>query len=208
MKEYFTQRVLPAVTIEDASKALKIAEALLAGGLTVMEIPFRTKVAAESIRMIKKNFPKLNIGAGTLISIKDLHAAKDAGAQFGLAPGFNPTIVKEAHKIQMPFIPGVMTPSEVEQALEMDCLIQKLFPASLAGGVEMIKALSGPFGFTGVKFIPMGGVSLQNMSSYLALRETIAIGGSWIASTSLIAQNQFNQIETNAREALKMVNSQ
>jgi 2-dehydro-3-deoxyphosphogluconate aldolase / (4S)-4-hydroxy-2-oxoglutarate aldolase len=204
MKEYFNQRILPAVTFEDVSKALKVAETLLAAGLNVMEVPFRTKAAADSIKMIKKNFPELIVGAGTLLSIQDVKSAKEAGAQFGLAPGLNPSIVKEAQKVQLPFVPGVMTPSEVAHALELNCFILKLFPASLIGGVEMIKTLSGPFGFTGVKFIPMGGVSLQNMNSYLALKEVIAVGGSWIATTSLISQDRYKDIETNAREAVSM----
>jgi 2-dehydro-3-deoxyphosphogluconate aldolase/(4S)-4-hydroxy-2-oxoglutarate aldolase len=175
---------------------------ILKGGLDVMEVPFRTKVAAESIKLICNTFPEMKIGAGTILTPAQVAEAKKAGAQFGLAPGFNPAVVKEAIKNDFPFIPGVMTPSEVELALELGCKILKLFPASQVGGIAMLNALIGPYGYTGVKFIPMGGVTLDNLNEFLSLKNVEAVGGSWLATKSLIEKKAFDVIEQNVKDAL------
>jgi 2-dehydro-3-deoxyphosphogluconate aldolase/(4S)-4-hydroxy-2-oxoglutarate aldolase len=203
---FFSHKILPAVSFEDSSQALRVAEAINNGGLNVMEVPLRTKEACLAIKKIRENVPEMLIGAGTILTRSQLHQAKGSGAQFGLAPGFNPAIVKEAAQIGFPFVPGVMTPSEVELAIEQSCLILKLFPAEQIGGIEMLKALSGPYKHTQVKFIPMGGVSLQNMGSYLAQENVAAIGGSWIASKELIASADYETIKSNTAEALQVAN--
>ena len=202
MHEFFSQKILPAVSFEDSSQALKVAGAIRAGGLNVMEVPLRTKEAFVSIKEIRENMPEMYIGAGTILTLSQLHQAKESGAQFGLAPGFNPTIVKAAAEIDFPFVPGVMTPSEIELAIEQSCLILKLFPAEQIGGVGMLAALYGPYKHTGVKFIPMGGISLKNMSDYLAQKNVEAIGGSWIAGKDLIASRDYETITANTEEAL------
>ncbi|BDD01204.1 bifunctional 4-hydroxy-2-oxoglutarate aldolase/2-dehydro-3-deoxy-phosphogluconate aldolase [Persicobacter psychrovividus] len=194
-------KVLPAVTIPKKEQAVATAKAILAGGLALMEIPFRTEEAAECIALIRKEVPQMHIGAGTILTKEQLHQAKAAGASFALAPGFNPEVVKEAKAIGLPFIPGVMSPSEVELALELGCKVQKLFPATQAGGIGMLKALAGPYGHTGVQFIPMGGVSLKNMNDYLGAPNVVAVGGSWLATKPLIATGDFDQITFNVREA-------
>lgn len=205
MENFFSRRILPAVTLEDSGKALKVAQAILEGGLNVMEVPFRTAEAVKSIVTVRTELPDMIIGAGTILSVEQLHQAAESGAQFGLAPGFNPSVVKEAIKLNFPFIPGVMTPSEVELALEIGCRILKLFPASQVGGLEMLKALEGPYKHTGVKFIPMGGVNLQNIKAFIQHSMVIAIGGSWLATKKLISENNYNQIKINALEALQAV---
>lgn len=204
MQHFFSKKILPAVTIENTAQAVKVAEAIQSGGLNVMEVPLRTEAAFLSIKTIRENVPDLYLGAGTILTLDQLHQAKDSGAQFGLAPGFNPTIVKAAAEINFPFIPGVMTPSEVEQSIALSCLILKLFPAGQVGGVDMLKALASPYKHTDVKFIPMGGVSLQNMNNYLAQENVIAVGGSWLASKPLIAAAAYDSIETNTAEAVKI----
>lgn len=204
MEKLFEKRILPAITFDDSTLAVQVAEAVLKGGLDIMEVPFRTKVAGDSIRLIRNAIPNMKIGAGTILTPSQVVEAKEAGALFGLAPGFNPAVVKEAIKNEFMFIPGVMTPSEVEMALEMGCTIQKLFPASLVGGIDMLKALYGPYAHTDVKFIPMGGVSLMNMSDYLALPNVIAIGGSWLATKDLVSQNKFETICQNVTNACKI----
>lgn len=207
MQEFFSQKILPAVSFENSSQAINVAEAIRNGGLNIMEVPLRTKEAFISIKKIRESIPEMYIGAGTILTLSQLHQAKESGAQFGLAPGFNPTIVKAAAEIDFPFIPGVMTPSEIELAIEQSCLILKLFPAEQVGGIGMLKALSGPYKNTGVKFIPMGGVSLQNMDNYLAQENVTAVGGSWIASKELIASADYETIKVNTEEALKIVAS-
>jgi 2-dehydro-3-deoxyphosphogluconate aldolase/(4S)-4-hydroxy-2-oxoglutarate aldolase len=203
MKTYFSKRILPAITFEDAASAVQVANAVLRGGLDVMEVPFRTKVAAESIKLICEAFPEMKIGAGTILTPSQVAEAKKAGAQFGLAPGFNPAVVKEAIKIDFPFIPGVMTPSEVELALEFGCKILKLFPAAQVGGIAMLNALLGSYGHTGVKFIPMGGITIDNLHEFLSLLNVQAIGGSWLATKSMITEMAFDVIEQNVRTAVE-----
>lgn len=203
MDKFFLKRILPAVTFDDAYRALQVAEAIVKGGLNVMEVPLRTKEAFLSIQMIRENMPSMYIGAGTILTIESLHQAKASGAQFGLSPGFNPKIVEAAREMNFPFVPGVMTPSEVEQAMERGCRILKLFPAEQVGGPAMLKALNGPFKHTGVKFIPMGGVSLSNMRSYLDQENVIAVGGSWLATKDMIAAGDYEAIRKNTAEAFQ-----
>jgi 2-dehydro-3-deoxyphosphogluconate aldolase/(4S)-4-hydroxy-2-oxoglutarate aldolase len=204
MEGFFTKRILPAVTFEDSNKALKVAKAILDGGLDVMEVPFRTGEACGAIRKIRAELADMHVGAGTILNVHQLHEAQQSGAQFGLAPGFNPSVVKEAIKIDFPFIPGVMTPSEVELALELGCKILKLFPAAQVGGLEMLKALEGPYAHTGVKFIPMGGVNIQNLKQFIAQKSVIAVGGSWLATQLLIANDDYKKITSNVAEALAL----
>jgi 2-dehydro-3-deoxyphosphogluconate aldolase/(4S)-4-hydroxy-2-oxoglutarate aldolase len=196
------QKILPAVTFSSPHEAVPVAEAMLKGGLHVMEVPFRTKVAAMAVTLIRKNFPEMYIGAGTLLSTMQVKQAVDAGAQFGLAPGFNPTICKEAIDYDFPFIPGVMTPSEIELAAEMDFKILKLFPAAQLDGVRFLMALQSPYEQLQTQFIPMGGVSLQNMHEYLQLKNVIAVGGSWLATREIINAKQFDKITKLVKEAL------
>ncbi len=205
MEHFFEQKIMPAITIEDENKAIKVAQAVIDGGLNIMEVPFRTESAAQCISKITKIFPNLYVGAGTLITAEQVILAKASGAAFGLSPGFNKSVVQQAIDLDFPFIPGVMTPSELELALEMGCKIQKLFPASQVGGIKMLKALTGPYGHTGVAFIPMGGVSLDNMSKFLAMDHVIAIGGSWLATKQLIADNNYSTITENITKALLRV---
>jgi 2-dehydro-3-deoxyphosphogluconate aldolase/(4S)-4-hydroxy-2-oxoglutarate aldolase len=196
------QRILPAVTFSAADQALPVAEALLKGGLHVMEVTFRTGVAAEAISIVRKNFPEMYVGAGTLVSIPQLKQAVDAGAQFGLAPGLNPAICKNAISNNFPFVPGVMTPSDIELASEMGFKILKLFPAAIFDSVRFLKALQEPYQQLGTRFIPMGGVTINNMNEYLQLKNVIAVGGSWLASIELITAKQFDIIIERTKEAL------
>lgn len=202
MEHFFKYGILPAITIEDESKAVKVAKAVIKGGLNVMEIPFRTKNAVTSIKFITAVYPELQVGAGTILTPEQVVQAKESGAAFGLSPGFNPIVVKEAIKNELPFIPGIMTPSGVEQAMELGCMVLKLFPASQVGGTKMLKALLGPYGHTGVKFIPMGGVFIQNMKNYLSMENVLAIGGSWMATKQLIAESDYDMISKNIKEAI------
>ena len=199
------QKILPAITFDAIEDALPVAEALLKAGLTVMEIPFRTEVAGKAISVIRKVFPEMNIGAGTLLKLFQLKSAIDSGAQFGISPGFNQTICKEAKHLSFPFIPGVMTPSEMEAANGVGYKILKLFPAEQVGAVNFLKAMQGPYEHLEIKFIPMGGVTLQNIESYLRLSNVIAVGGSWLATKELMATKNYKAIEENVSAALMKI---
>lgn len=198
-----TKRIVPVVVLDDAEFAEPLAEALLAGGLDIMEITFRTEAAEESIRRIATQFPEILLGAGTLLEKEQVQRAKDAGAVFGLAPGLNPNIISAANKIGLQFSPGVMTPSDVEMALALGCKLLKFFPAEVAGGVDMLKALSGPYEHTGVKFIPTGGVTSENIRSYLKLPIVAAIGGSWMVDKTLINEKKWGEITRITRHAIE-----
>jgi 2-dehydro-3-deoxyphosphogluconate aldolase/(4S)-4-hydroxy-2-oxoglutarate aldolase len=200
-----SQKILPAVTFSSADQALPLTEALLLGGLRVMEVTFRTAVAAEAITIIRKKFPEMYLGAGTLLSRTQLKQAMDAGAQFGLAPGFNPAVCKNADDHHFPFIPGVMTPSEIELAAGMGFKILKLFPASQVGGIPFLKAVYDPYLSLQIKFIPMGGVSPDNMTEYLQLKNVIAVGGSWLTKDELLRAKKFDQITESVKEAILKV---
>jgi 2-dehydro-3-deoxyphosphogluconate aldolase / (4S)-4-hydroxy-2-oxoglutarate aldolase len=204
MNRIFEKRVVPVAVIDRVEDAEPLAEALQKGGLDIVEVTFRTPAAEESIRRIRRAYPAMLVGAGTVLDSEQVKRAVDAGAQFGVAPGLNETVVNVARQAGLPFVPGVMTPSEVEAALALGCKLQKLFPAETAGGLSMLKALAGPYGHTGVKFIPLGGVSVATAPAYLALPIVAAIGGSWIADRKLIADQKWSTITSLAAEAVAL----
>jgi len=197
-----SQKILPAVTFEKEDQILPVAEALAKAGLLTMEIPFRTDIASNAIEQIRMKFPEINIGAGTLLSPAQVKEANNAGAQFGLSPGFSQQVCNEAARCQMPFVPGVMTPSEIEIACSQGYSILKLFPAEQLGGLAFLKAMQGPYEQLKVQFIPMGGVNINNMKEYISLKNVIAVGGSWIATKELMSQKDYKTIEENARKAI------
>jgi len=202
MKKY---GVVPVIAIESVDAALPLADALAEGGLPMAEITFRTKAGGEVIARIGKERPNVILGAGTVLNLENLRAAKASGASFGVAPGTNPDIVAEAARLGLPFIPGVVTPSEVEKALALGAKIQKFFPAEASGGLAMIKALAAPYGHTGVKFMPTGGVSLANLEEYLKNEAVLCVGGTWIATKELIAAKKWDEIRDNCRRAMEVV---
>ena len=170
-----------------------------------MEITFRTAAAAESIRRIRQEVPQMAIGAGTLLTPDNVKAAVDAGAQFGVSPGLNEIVLAAAGKNWMPFFPGVLTPTEVDRALNLGCKYLKFFPAEPAGGAAMLKALVAPFAHTGVKFLPTGGINTAALPDYLALPQVAAVGGSWMAEKKLVAEKAWSKITALTAEALKVV---
>ena len=197
-------RIVSVITIDRVEDAEPLAQALLDGGLNTMEVTFRTEAAPEAIRRIKAAFPKIHLGAGTLLTGEHVAQAVAAGAAFGLAPGLNPEVVRYAHERGLGFIPGVMTPSEVEIGLSLGCRVQKFFPADIAGGVKMLRTLAGPFGHTGVKFLPLGGVNAATLKEFLAAPGVAAVGGSWIADRALIKAGDWAGITKLAREAVAL----
>jgi 2-dehydro-3-deoxyphosphogluconate aldolase/(4S)-4-hydroxy-2-oxoglutarate aldolase len=207
MERILTKRVVPVAVINRVEDAVPLAQALLAGGLDIIEVTFRTPAAADCIRAIRQALPAMWVGAGTLLDPAQVHRAREAGAQFGVAPGLNEAVVQQAQALGLPFIPGVATASEVERARARGCLLQKLFPADVLGGVKLLKALAGPYGQTGVKFIPLGGVNAQTAREYLALPIVAAIGGSWLCDKQLIAEKNWAAITQLTRAALALAAS-
>lgn len=199
------KRIVPVVVKVDTSEdAVLLAQALLAGGLNVIEVTFRAANAAEAVYAIARKVPEMILGAGTLLTAEQVNTAREAGAQFGVAPGLNLDVVAAAKKLNMPFIPGVMTPSEVENALAADCQLLKFFPANIAGGVPMLKALAAPYAHTGVKFVALGGIKADNMREYLQEPIVAAVGGSWLVEPALVAKHDWKTITARTREALQI----
>ena len=197
--------VVPVIVIEKEEQAVPLARALVKGGLPVLEVTFRTKAAAGAIAAIKREVPEAVIGAGTLLAPQMVKDAKAAGAVFGVAPGFDPAVMAAAKEAGLPMCPGIATASELSQALTAGCEMVKFFPAEAAGGVKMIKNLLGAFRFTGVKFMPTGGVNISNVAEYLAVPEIVCCGGTWIVPKDALAAGDWAAIEKLASDAAALV---
>lgn len=200
-------RIIPVVKMDDAEKAVPLAKALLAGGITAIEITFRTtegeegfKKIAACIKKVCDEVPQMLVGAGTVINAGLAEKAVAAGAQFIVSPGFNPSTVDWCISRKIPVYPGVNTPSLVEQALEKGLSVLKFFPAEVCGGTKMLKALAGPF--PTVKFMATGGVNDKNVRDYFACKNLVAVGGSWMVSEALINECKWDEITRLSKEAL------
>jgi 2-dehydro-3-deoxyphosphogluconate aldolase/(4S)-4-hydroxy-2-oxoglutarate aldolase len=199
--------VVPVVAVDSVDQGMRLCEALMEGGLPVAEITFRTKAAEEVIRRAIHDFPGMILGAGTILTIENLHRAFEAGASFGVAPGCNPAIIEEAKRIQFPFAPGVCTPTDVELAMRHGARTLKFFPAEACGGLDMLRALIGPYGHTGIEFCPTGGVNAGNMLRYLALPEVAFVGGTWLAKRDLMLDGNWHRITQLTRNAVQIAAS-
>ncbi|MGV3764327.1 bifunctional 4-hydroxy-2-oxoglutarate aldolase/2-dehydro-3-deoxy-phosphogluconate aldolase [Parapedobacter sp.] len=197
-------RVVPVISLPHAESASRLAEVLVEGGLPVAEITFRTTVAAAAITAMRKASKPLLVGAGTLLNVDDVKKAIDAGAQFGVAPGLNTGVVEEALKLGFPFCPGVMTPSDVERGLSLGLRMLKFFPAEPAGGVPMLRSIIAPYKHTGVRFMPTGGISAVQAMEYLSIPEVVAVGGSWVASSADIKNENWNAILQHCKAVAEM----
>lgn len=191
--------IVPVVKISGADKAAALARALLEGGLPAAEITFRTDAAAASIAAIAREVPEVLVCAGTVLTVDTAKQAVDAGAAGIICPGTNPAVVEWCLDKGVPVLPGCATPTEVEACMRMGLGAVKLFPASVIGGVEMLKALSGPYG--SMLFMPTGGIRPENAGDYLALSNVLAVGGSWIASERDMAAGDFESIREKAAAA-------
>lgn len=195
--------VVPVVAIEDVADAPRLGRALLDGGLPCAEITFRTVAAAEAIRLLSTECPDILVGAGTVLSVDQAEQAVSSGAKFIVSPGFDAKVVDWCLANGVTITPGVMTPTEINLALNKGLDILKFFPAEAVGGVKILKAIGGPYG--GVKFIPTGGISPANLADYLRLPMVHACGGSWLATKQLIAKGEFDRITQLAAEAVAIV---
>ena len=195
--------VVPVVVLEDVKDAVPLAQALVEGGLPCAEVTFRTAAAEESIRLMTEKFPEMLVGAGTVLTTEQVDAAVKAGAKFIVSPGFDPEIVDYCLKKEIPVLPGCISPSEVAQAVKRGLKTVKFFPAEPAGGLKMIKAMAAPY--TGLKFMPTGGINATNVKEYLAYDKILACGGSWMVKGSLVEAGEFDKIEAMTKEAVEIV---
>ena len=193
--------VIPVLVIDDAATAFALAQALVAGGLPALEVTLRTPVALEAIREMAR-VPGGAVGAGTLLTPADVEAAKAAGATFGVAPGATDRLLDACEANDLPLLPGAATATEVMRLLERGYTVQKFFPAEANGGVPALKAIGAPI--PQVKFCPTGGVSLKNAPDYLALSNTLCVGGSWVAPAALVKAGDWAAITALAAEAAKL----
>lgn len=197
-------KLVPVVVLEDAKDALPLAKALIDGGLPVAEVTFRTAAAADSIRAISEAYPEMLVGAGTVTNLEQAKTAVAAGAKFLVTPGFSDEVTRYAVEHEIPIFPGTCTPTEVMQAMGYGLKVVKFFPASQYGGLNTIKALTGPF--PAMRFMPTGGINAGNVKEYLADKHIIACGGSWMVKGDLIAAGKFDEIQRLTQEAVALVN--
>jgi 2-dehydro-3-deoxyphosphogluconate aldolase / (4S)-4-hydroxy-2-oxoglutarate aldolase len=193
--------VIPVLVIDELADAVPLASALVAGGLPVLEITLRTPVALAAIEAIARNVPDACVGVGTVTSTAEMEQSINAGATFAVSPGCTSDLATKAAGFELPYLPGVASPSDVMRALEHDLTFLKLFPAAAAGGPAMLKALAGPF--PNVRFCPTGGVGLDNLADYLGLDNVVTVGGSWVAPRSDIADKNWSAITGHAAGAVK-----
>ncbi|MGL2778400.1 bifunctional 4-hydroxy-2-oxoglutarate aldolase/2-dehydro-3-deoxy-phosphogluconate aldolase [Helicobacter pylori] len=194
--------IVPVVVVENIKDAVPLAQSLIEGGIPIIEVTLRSSCALEAIELIAKNVPKMRVGAGTILNLTQLEQAQNRGAEFLISPGLTIKLLEYAKKKDMPLIPGVSSSSEVMQALELGYNALKFFPAEYCGGVKLLNAFNGPF--KGVKFCPTGGVSVDNMRSYLALENVVCVGGSWLTPKDLIQNKEWDKITEICKRALAL----
>lgn len=197
--------VIAVLTVDDPVDAVPLAQALKAGGITAIELTLRTPRALEAIKRIRAELPDVLIGAGTVLNVGQLKEVQAAGALFAVAPGCNPSTLRAAKDLGLPFAPGVATPSDVEIAIEHGCRLLKFFPAGTSGGLAHLAAMGAPFAHLGVKYIPLGGIALEQLGDYLKSPLVAAVGGSWLAKPDVIKRKDWAEITAAAAAATKVV---
>ena len=195
--------IIPVIAFNSVDEALPLCKALMAGGLPAAEVTFRTACAAECIAAMAEAEPEMCVGAGTVLTVEQVEQARTAGAEFIVSPGYNEDVVKHCIEIELPVLPGTVTPSEVTAAENLGLKVTKFFPASQYGGLNTIKALAAPF--VGHRFMPTGGVSTDNVEEYLSSSAIIACGGTWMVKPALFADGDFSKVEQIARDAMDVV---
>ena len=197
--------VVAVVVIDDVSSAVPLANALWAGGISAIELTLRTPVGLEALKAIKAELPNVFAGVGTILTTEQVEKSRTAGAAFAVAPNCDPIIIGKARQLGLPFAPGIMTPSDIGQAIALGCRILKYFPAESAGGLAHLKNISAPYAHLKPRFIPTGGINLNNFTAYLKTPNVLAVGGSWIAPQNLIREKSWEAITTLARAATNQI---
>jgi len=197
-------KIIAVVVIDNAEDAVPLANALIEGGISAIELTLRTPSAFDSLQRIREHCPELMVGLGTVISKAQVEKAAAADAAFAVAPGLNPKVVLAAQEAGLPFAPGILTPSDIEIAVELGCKLLKFFPAEPSGGIAYLNSMTGPYAHLGLEYIPLGGLDENNFTSYLALKNVPAVGGSWIAPRDLIQKKDWATITAKAQLAIQM----
>lgn len=197
--------VIAVLVVDEAASVVPLARALIACGINVMELTLRTDAAVAALRLVKQEVPEMLAGVGTVLSPGQLDEVMDAGAEFAVSPGLNPKVVQHAQSIGLPFAPGVATPSEMEQAIDLGCRELKFFPAEPIGGIKYLKSMSAPYRHLGLQFIPLGGINANQLGAYLADPSVLAVGGSWIAPRQIIAKSDWSTVIDRATESRRIV---
>ncbi len=197
--------VIAVLVIDDVKDAVPLARALLEGNVDIMELTLRTPAAMDALQEIKNHVPEMMVGIGTVLTPDQVKQITKLGAAFGVAPGLNPNVVKTAQKEGLPFSPGIVTPSDIECAIELGCNVLKYFPAEPAGGLTYLKSMANPYTHLGLKYVPLGGLNQDNFKAYLEFPSVLAVGGSWIAKRDVIQKNDWNTITKNAQQASQVV---
>lgn len=207
LSQLASQRIVAVLVIDDAKSAVPLAKALLAGGVSTMELTLRTPAALDALRAIKAEVPEMLAGMGTVLSVEQVEQIAQAGAAFGVAPGTNPRVIQAAKAKGLSFAPGVATPTDIELALEQGCRLLKFFPAEPSGGLNFLNSIAAPFAHLGVKYVPLGGVQPDNLVQYLKNPHVLAVGGSWLAPRDLVDAKNWTEITRRATEARQIVES-
>ncbi|KEI69318.1 bifunctional 4-hydroxy-2-oxoglutarate aldolase/2-dehydro-3-deoxy-phosphogluconate aldolase [Endozoicomonas elysicola] len=203
LKQLQQQRVLPVIQIEDLNSAEPLAEILIAHGFPIMEITLRSDVSLAAIKRISKRYPQSILSAGTVLTPEQVDAARQAGAEFVISPGFNPVTYNHALQSKVFMVPGINSPSDIEQAMYHGAQVLKFFPAEASGSVNMLKSLTGPYQH--IRVIPTGGISPDNLASYLQIPQVIACGGTWLATVDSLNQRKWNIIEEKVKAARQLI---
>ncbi|MDQ8180303.1 bifunctional 4-hydroxy-2-oxoglutarate aldolase/2-dehydro-3-deoxy-phosphogluconate aldolase [Pelagicoccus sp. SDUM812005] len=199
-------RVVAGFTIENASHAVPLCRALLAGGIDTIELTLRSSAAMGAVRRIAEEVPEICLGVGTILTPEQVLEVKEAGAAFGVAPGLNSRVVKTAAEAGLPFAPGVCTPSELEGAIALGCRFVKFFPAEASGGLKYLRSMAAPYQHLGIQYFPLGGLNAVNMLDYLREQNVPTIGGSWIVQSDLVANGDWAAFTQRAAEVVKTLN--
>ena len=197
--------VVAVITINDIEDSNYLCDALISGGVKTIELTLRTKNVLNIMEHISKTFSDISIGAGTILSIAQLKSSIQSGALFGVAPGLDPDVVKKAQELKFPFAPGICTPSDIQMAIKCGCTILKFFPAEYSGGIKYLESIAAPYIQNRLKFIPLGGININNAVKYLKSESILAIGGSWIAQSSLIQTKNWKEIQNRALEIKNLI---
>ena len=202
IRELKEARVIPILTLEKSEYALPAVEAIASAGIKAVEITLRTESALKSLKVVREKFPNMLLSAGTVLTVEQLKSVIDAGVNYAVAPGFNRKVVDVSISKDFPFFPGVCTPSDITSAVELGIDVLKFFPAEAVGGVNMLKAIYGPYEHLGLKFIPTGGINQDNIKGYLSLPYVLACGGTWLAEESMIDNKEWDKIRILCSQAV------
>ena len=197
--------VIAVLIVDEVKHAIPMARALLKGGVDTIELTLRTSAAIDAAIAIKKEVPEIVLGFGTVLTTDQVQAVVDVGADFAVSPGCNPKIIAEARKLGLSFAPGIMTPTDIEMAIEQGCRMLKFFPAATSGGIKHLESMAAPYRHLDLKFIPLGGCNMDNAGTYLESPLISAIGGTWIAKRPLIQSENWDQITKNALEITNLI---